>query len=99
MDWILIDVQVLHEGRPAGLGRFVPPGSPADEGVETGDERLGVPNLAEHRLYFGVGADVPGSMGMAAAVGDEKTDRSTPWPIFVIPGGGVVSLDAASQCL
>ena len=36
---------------------------------------------------------------MAAAVGHEETDRPTAWPIFVIPGGWVISLDAASQCL
>lgn len=94
---VLVSVQVLDVGVPRLVGDLVPPGSPADEGVEARDKLRSVIDGFEGLLHFGVGADKPRGLGVAAAVGDKEPHGSAPRPILVIPGLGIVSFDAAPE--
>jgi hypothetical protein len=79
MEGILVYVQIFHKRIPVGVGEWVPPRSPGDEGVEAGDELRGLPDGCEGRFDAGVGAKEPGGVGVAAAVLTKK-------PIEPLPG-------------
>ena len=96
---VLVDVQVLNKGIPSLLRKFVPPGPPADESVETSNQRISVPYFTKDCLDLGPGAQVPGGVRVAAAVGNEEADGPAARPVVVDPSSRVITLDAAAQSL
>lgn len=96
---VLVDVEVLDVGIPAFVCQLVPPRSPTDKGVVTANQRFSFPDLTESLLDFRMGAQIPGGLGVAAAVRNKEADGAATGPVVVFPGGWIFPLDAAAQRL
>jgi len=100
VEWILVNVQVLHVWLPNLLSYLIHfPGTPGDERIETREQLTCLPDGLKSLCDSWMGSKKLGCLCVATAIGCGKAKSWNARPSFILPRVRVVSLDSASQGL